>query len=105
MGENGLVGLGLPTVTTLPLTNYSVAILAQERRIAPYSHLSPLPSLPNGEMLRELGGGFLVHGTGGTSGCTCTSSIAVVALGHCKRVVPDWHCHRPTGPGGGASPL
>ena len=57
MGEYGLVGLGPPTVTTLRLSNNSVAILAQERGIAPHSHLSPLPSLPNGEMLRELGGG------------------------------------------------
>ena len=29
----------------------------RERGIAPHSLLSPLPSLPNGEMLRELGGG------------------------------------------------
>ena len=96
--------MGLPTVTTLPLSIYSVAILAQERGIAPHSHLSPLPSLPNGEMLRELGGGSSGARPGCTSGCTCTSSIAAVAPGHCKRVVPDWHCHHPTCPGGGARP-
>ena len=56
MGENGLVGLGLSTVTTLACLSCSAAILAQERGIALHSLLSPLPSLPNGEMLREQGG-------------------------------------------------
>ena len=64
------------------------------------------PTLPPKWRDAEGAGWGFVHGTGCTSGCTNTSSIAAVVVGHCKRVVPDWHCHRPTGPGGGgASPV
>ena len=103
VGKHGLVGLGPSTVTTLTYLNCSATILAQERGIAWHSS-SLTPTLPPKWRDAEGAGWGFVHGTGGTSGCTNTSSIAAVVEGHCKRVVPDWHCHRPTGQVGGRVP-